>query len=63
MMHLDLINHRFGPIKRCYLLSKGAAPTAKNNDRDTSLDLTISLFDLMKRKSLRAEEIGWALNH
>lgn len=44
MMPLDLIPHRFGPTKRCYLLSKGVAPTAKNNDRDTFVDLTIYFF-------------------
>lgn len=63
MTLLDLRTHRFGPTKRCFLLSKEAAPTAKDNDRDTYLDLTICLFYLMKRKSLKTGEIGWALNH
>lgn len=63
MTLLDLRTHRFGPTKRCFLLSKEAAPTAKDNDRDTYLDLTICLVYLMKRKSLKAGEIGWALNH
>lgn len=35
MTLLDFRTHRYGPTKRCSLLSKGVAPTAKDNDRDT----------------------------
>ncbi|MCJ1349249.1 hypothetical protein MMC31_007485 [Peltigera leucophlebia] len=64
MTPLHLSTYRFGPTMCCcYLIGKGANPTARNNDWKTPLDLTVSLVDRRKRKALRAAEADWALNH